>query len=183
VVPDIVVLGKGMSGGLYPISATVMRQSLETVFHEDPFIHISTFGGSELGCLVAHRVLEISASPDFLKHVNRLAQDFAEQLENLLKSHSKFFIAVRQLGLMMGLVLRDDHCGPLLTKTAYDYDLLMIYANNDPRVCQLLPPLIMDPARLEWVIRQLDGALTAASRLKTLAGVKNGIGQFIKKIT
>jgi acetylornithine/succinyldiaminopimelate/putrescine aminotransferase len=181
VVPDIVVVGKGMSGGLYPISATVMRQPLETVFHEDPFIHVSTFGVAELGCLVARRVLEISSSPDFLKHVNRLAEDFAQQLDILLKSHSKFFIATRQLGLMMGLVLKDEQCGPILTKTAYDHDLLMIYANNDPRVCQLLPPLIMDPSRIGWVIQQLDGALSSARRLKALTGVKSGVERFVKK--
>ena len=182
IVPDIVVVGKGMSGGLYPITATVMRQPLEAVFHDDPFIHVSTFGGAEIGCLVARRVLEISASSDFLNHVNRLAQGFAEQLEALKKNHSKFFIAVRQLGLMMGLVLKDEQCGPILTKTAYDHDLLMIYANNDPSVCQLLPPLVMDPAQIGWVIQQLDGALTAARRLKTVVGVKTGIGQFIKKM-
>ena len=182
VVPDMVVIGKGLSGGLYPITATVMRASLETVFHQDPFIHISTFGGAEIGCLVAQRVLEISAAPEFLSHVNHLADEFAEQLESLRSRHSNFFIAVRQLGLMMGLVLKDAQCGPILTKTAYDRDLLMIYANNDPGVCQLLPPLVMDPARIGWVIQQLDGALAAARRLKTVVGVKAGIGQFIKKI-
>jgi acetylornithine/succinyldiaminopimelate/putrescine aminotransferase len=45
VLPDIMVLAKGLSGGLYPISATVIRRPLESVFHADPFIHISTFGG------------------------------------------------------------------------------------------------------------------------------------------
>jgi len=182
IVPDIVVVGKGLSGGLYPITATVMRQPLESVFHDDPFIHISTFGGAEIGCLVARRVLEISAASDFLNHVNRLANGFAEQLEVLKESHSQFFLSVRQLGLMIGLVLKDLQCGPILTKTAYDHDLLMIYANNDPRVCQLLPPLIMDPVQIDWVIRQLDGALASARRLKKVQGVKTSIEQFIKKI-
>ncbi|MBE9544045.1 MAG: hypothetical protein IMF02_06090, partial [Proteobacteria bacterium] len=76
---------------------------------------------------------------------------------------------------------KDELCGPVLTKTAYDHDLLMIYANNDPRVCQLLPPLVMDPAQIDGVIRQLDGALTAARRLKMVLGVKANIEQFIKK--
>ena len=182
VVPDMVVVGKGLSGGLYPITATVIRKPLETVFHQDPFIHVSTFGGAEIGCLVAHRVLEISAAPEFLAHVNQLASGFAEQLESLRKRHSKFFIAVRQLGLMMGLVLKDAQCGPILSKTAYDRDLLMIYANNDTRVCQLLPPLAMDPARIGWIIRQLDGALAAARRLNTVQGVKTHIEQFVKKV-
>ncbi len=181
IVPDIVVVGKGLSGGLYPITATVMRQPLEAVFQDDPFIHVSTFGGAEIGCLVARRVLEISAASDFLNHVNRLANRFAEQLEVLKRSHAKFFIAVRQLGLMIGLVLKDAQCGPILTKTAYDHDLLMIYANNDPAVCQLLPPLVMDPAQIDWVIRQLDGALASARRLKTVQGVKSNVEQFVKK--
>jgi acetylornithine/succinyldiaminopimelate/putrescine aminotransferase len=182
IVPDMVVLGKGLSGGLYPVTATVMRKQLESVFHDDPFIHISTFGGAEIGCLVARHVLEISSAPDFLAHVNQLASTFAEQLEALRKHHSKFFIGVRQLGLMMGLVLEDEICGPVLTKTAYDHDLLMIYANNDPSVCQLLPPLVMDPANIEWVISQLDKALASARRLKRVVGVKSGIGQFFKKM-
>ncbi len=182
IIPDIVILGKGLSGGLYPITATVMRKPLEAVFHDDPFIHISTFGGAEIGCLVAWHVLEISSAPDFLDHVNRLAGSFAEQLDALKQHHSKFFIAVRQLGLMMGLVLKDELCGPVLTKTAYDHDLLMIYANNDPRVCQLLPPLVMDPARIEWVIQRLDRALASARRLKAFVGLKTGIGQLVKKV-
>ena len=61
IIPDIVILGKGLSGGIYPISATVIRKSLESVFHNDPFIHISTYGGSELGSIVMRKVLEISS--------------------------------------------------------------------------------------------------------------------------
>ena len=131
---------------------------------------------------MARRVLEISSAPAFLGHVNRLASSFAERLGALKQQHSKFFLAVRQLGLMMGLVLKDELCGPVLTKTAYDHDLLMIYANNDPRVCQLLPPLVTDPARIEWVIQRLDKALASARRLKTVLGVKSNIEQFIKKM-
>ena len=71
--PDMVVIGKGLSGGLYPISATILRRPLEAVFHADPFIHISTFGGAELGCPVARKVLEISSQPNFLEHVQALS--------------------------------------------------------------------------------------------------------------
>ena len=181
IVPDMVVIGKGLSGGIYPISATVMRAPLEAVFHDDPFIHVSTFGGAEIGCLVAQRVLEISAEAAFLSHVNRLADEFAEALQSLRRTHSKFLVAVRQLGLMMGLVLKDAQSGPILTKTAFDRDLLMIYANNDPRVCQLLPPLIMDPDRIKWVIGQIDDALGAARRLHAVQGVKANLERFVQK--
>lgn len=182
VVPDIVVIGKGLSGGLYPIAATVLRKPLEAVFHEDPFIHVSTFGGAEVGCLVARRVLEISSDPGFLDHVNRLALCFAEEIAILKQTHPKFLTGLRQLGLMMGLVLKDEICGPLLTKTAYDHDLLMIYANNDPRVCQFLPPLTMAVEQVDWVSRRLDDALKSARRLKPVVSVKNHLEQLVRKM-
>ena len=181
IVPDIVVLGKGLSGGMYPITATVLRKPLEAVFHVDPFIHVSTFGGAEIGCRIARRVLEISAAPEFLDHVNRLASRFAEKIESLRVKHSRFLVKLRQLGLMMGLELKDEICGPLLTKTAYDQDLLMIYANNDTRVCQLLPPLIMRLEEVNWVVERLDLALSAARRLRPVVGVKARVERIIHK--
>ena len=90
----MVVLGKGLSGGVYPISATILDQRLETVFHKDPFIHISTFGGSELGCNVAMKVLEISSSIDFLKHVNEISGVLIDELNRLKGKHKSFFKAV-----------------------------------------------------------------------------------------
>lgn len=181
IVPDIVVLGKGLSGGIYPITATVLRKPLEAVFHDDPFIHISTFGGAEIGCRIARRVLEISAAPQFLEHVNMLAARFAEKIEGLSAKHYPFLVKLRQLGLMMGLELRDEICGPLLTKTAFDQDLLLIYANNDTRVCQLLPPLTMNLEEVDWVIERLDIALSAARRLKPVANVKTRVTEIIQK--
>lgn len=162
VVPDIVVLGKGLSGGIYPITATVLRTPLEQVFNEDPFIHVSTFGGAEIGCCVAGRVLEISAEPAFLDHVNTLALDFRECADRLKEKYGDFVVGFRQLGLMMGLVFEGEISGQVVSKTAYDNDLLMVYANNDPSVCQLLPPLTMNRNEMGWVAERLDRAVAQA---------------------
>ena len=172
VIPDIVILGKGLSGGIYPISATVIRKPLESVFQEDPFIHISTFGGAEIGCRIAKRVLEISSSPEFLDHVNELAKLFRLGLEKLGEKHSAFFTGIRQLGLMIGLELKSDLAGPILTKTAYDQDLLIIYANNDPSICQFLPPLVMENQQVDEVLNSLDKALNSAHKLYPLVRLK-----------
>ncbi len=169
VVPDMVVLGKGLSGGLYPITATVLRAPLEKVFHEDPFIHISTFGGAEPGCCVAGRVLKISSDPAFLHRVNALAADFRNCVAALQAKYADFLIGFRQLGLMMGLVFKGDISGQVVSKTAYDNDLLMVYANNDPSVCQLLPPLTMDSSRMAWVAERLDRAIAAARQLSNIS--------------
>ena len=181
IVPDVVVLGKGLSGGIYPITATVIRRALESVFHEDPFIHVSTFGGAEVGCLVAKKVLEISSDPEFLDHVNELARLFDQGVEKLRKKHPRFLVGLRQLGLMMGLELKDELSGPVLSKTAYDNDLLMVYANNDPSVCQFLPPLIMDLSEVDLVMERLDRALAAAKRLLPVLKFKRQVEGFVGK--
>ena len=159
VVPDIIVIGKGLSGGIYPMSATCFKKELESFFHQNPFIHVSTFGGAEVGCPVAMTVLEESSRPDFLQHVNDLSVVFKEGFDALKKKHQRILIGLRQVGLMMGIEMIDGNCGPIMTKACYDHGILAIYANNDRKVCQLLPPLIIDNRTALEIIDKIDGAL------------------------
>jgi putrescine aminotransferase len=165
VVPDIIVIGKGLSGGVYPMSATCFREPLDRVFREDPFIHVSTFGGAEVGCPVALKVLEISSDPGFLEHVRKMALLFARGFGELAKSHSRLLVGLRQLGLMMGIEMLDEPAGPLFSKAAYEEGLLSVYANNDPRVAQLLPPLISDEALGEEILARVDRALGRVEKI------------------
>lgn len=165
VVPDIMVLGKGLSGGIYPLAATCFRRELESVFHQDPFIHISTFGGAEVGCAVARRVLEMAADPEFLAHVNELAAFFREGFVALQAKHPRLVVRLRQLGLMMGIEMVNEYCGPLFSKAAYDNGLLSVYAYNDSRVAQFLPPLNIDLPLAEEILRRVDAALTDVGKM------------------
>lgn len=167
-VPDIMVIGKGLSGGIYPMSATCFSDALQTFFHKNPFIHISTFGGAEVGCPVAMKVLEISSDPAFLGHVQELAAFFRKSFEELRARHPEILVGLRQLGLMMGIEMVNDLCGPFLTKTAYDHGILSIYANNDKRVGQLLPPLIIERSLAQEIIERLDLAITDTKRFLKL---------------
>ncbi len=159
ILPDIVVLGKGLSGGIYPMTATVFRRPLETFFRDNPFIHVSTFGGSELGAEVALKVLEISSEPKFLQHVNELAGYFAQGFERIKNKYPKTVAGFRQLGLMMGIEFKDETYGPLFTKAAYDSGMLAIYANNDKRVVQILPPLIIDKTQADEILEKTEHAI------------------------
>lgn len=157
--PDILTIGKGLSGGIYPMSATCLRTELESVFQADPFIHISTFGGAEVGCHVAQKVLEISSDPTFLAHVNEMAAIFAEQF-TIFQEKYPLLVGLRQKGLMMGIEMLYDFCGPLFTKLAYENDLLIVYADNDKRVAQLLPPLIVDKMLAYEILERIDRSLS-----------------------
>lgn len=169
VAPDILVIGKGLSGGIYPITATCFRPQLESVFHPDPFIHVSTFGGAEIGCLVAAKVLAISAEPCFLAHVNEMASVFSAGFETLKEKHGDLLVGLRQLGMMMGIELSSPELGPWFTRAAYEVGLLSVYANNDTSVAQLLPPLIIDRSLADEILGRVDAALSL------LAQIGNGV--------
>jgi acetylornithine/succinyldiaminopimelate/putrescine aminotransferase len=164
--PDILVIGKGLSGGVYPIAATSYREGLNGFMHANPFIHISTFGGAEVGCVVAQAVLELTARPTFLKRVNELAGRMSTGFMQLQERYPETIIGVRQRGLMIGLVFPDESAGPMMTKLLYEEGVLAIYANNDQRVLQFLPPLIMTDLEAEEVLGALDRALANLSRLR-----------------
>lgn len=181
-VPDVVVIGKGLSGGIYPIAATCFRPHLQSVFKDDPFIHISTFGGAELGCAVALKVLEITSDPEFLRHVGELANWFAERMAALMEEHDGFVVGFRQLGLMMGIQMKSELCGPLLTKTAFDRGLLLIYANHDKSVCQFLPPLVMTLHEAEEVMEKLQKAVNRAKKILPVLKMKEDLTTLWKTV-
>ncbi len=166
IIPDILVTGKGLSGGVYPIAATCYREELNAFMHANPFIHVSTFGGSEVGCAVALAVLELTADAAFLDRVSHLSSRFAGGFEHLQTRYPETLLEVRQLGLMIGLVFPDDTCGPLMTKLLFEEGVLAIYANNDQRVLQFLPPLIMSDLEAEEALGALDRALAMLSQVR-----------------
>ena len=100
-----------------------------------------------------------------------------------MDNHKGFLIGLRQMGLMMGIEMKDELCGPVLTKTAYDHGLLMVYANNDQSVCQFLPPLTMTIEEVDIVLEKLDKALKSARKLRKLYGAKQKIDKFKNIIT
>ena len=159
VVPDIIVTGKGLSGGIYPITATLYREHLNPFLHENPFIHISTFGGAEVGCYAALAVLKILMEPGFLENVRHVAAIFEQGFADLLNAHPAVLVEVRQKGLMMGLKLAEPNFGPLFTRIGFEVGLLVIYANNDPSAVQILPPLIIQDGEAREVLDKLDGML------------------------
>lgn len=143
--PDILVTGKGLSGGVYPITATLMTPSLHAFFDDHPFIHISTFGGAEPGCAAALKVVDIIESDGFLERVQEVAIRFRKGFEDAP-------FELRQRGLMMGLKFAADEAGLMAAKLLFDAGVFAVYANNDTSVLQFLPPLTVSDEEVEDII-------------------------------
>jgi len=150
--PDIVVTGKGLSGGVYPITATLMTAELHAFFADHPFVHISTFGGSELGCVAALAVLDVVEAPGFLDRVNELGERFETGLAGL-------DLELRRRGMFMGLKLPGEADGLLATRALIEAGVFAIFANNDTSVVQLLPPLTVTDDEADDIISRVRTAL------------------------
>lgn len=150
--PDLLVTGKGLSGGVYPITATLMTAELHEFFVDHPFVHISTFGGSELGCAAALAVLDVVESPGFLARVGELGDRFERGLAGL-------DLELRRRGLFMGLKLPNDGDGLVAARAVIDGGVFAVFANNDTSVLQLLPPLTLTDDEADEIIMVLRSAL------------------------
>ncbi len=166
VVPDIMVTGKGLSGGLYPIAAVCMRPHLSRVFEKEPFIHSSEYGGSDVGCAVALEVLRFALSVPHLDHVNRMAGWFHEQLGALRVSYPDTIIEIRQMGLFIGIVLNDAVTCALLMKILFDNGLYAVYAANDKRVLQFIPVLTIREAEAEEAMARMRKSLNDRRKIR-----------------
>lgn len=154
VVPDAIITGKGLSGGIYPITATLLTTQMHEVLDrpEDPFVHISTFGGSELGCVAAGAVLDIVGEPGFLARVEALSERFAEAFAPLP-------LELRRRGLFMGLVFPSPEAalGALMRLLASG--VFCFPAGNDRRVLQFLPPLVLTDDEAADLVARVTKAL------------------------
>lgn len=161
--PDLLVTGKGLSGGLYPISALVMTRAVGGFLEQEGWAYVSTFGGSEIGCHVASRVLDLCRSPETLAHVLAIAGHLEKGLADLRERHP-FLVGVRQRGLVMGLELAGELGAVRLSRALYRRGVWAMFSAFAPHVLQWKPGLLVEQAYCGALLERLDAALTDIER-------------------
>lgn len=155
--PDMLVTGKGLSGGLYPMAAIVMSTRCGSWLKENGWGHVSTFGGSDLGCMVAQKALALSTSTETLANVRTQAEYLRHGLE-ALKPRFPFFEEIRQLGIIFGLKFSDSNMGYAMMRALYENGIWAIVAGFDESVLQFKPGLLVDKAYCDEVLKRFENA-------------------------
>lgn len=159
VVPDFMVLGKGLSAAIYPISAAMYRPHIDAHFADEPFFHLSSYGGAELGCVVASAMLDIITAPGFLDNVNARARQLGDGIAAIRARFPGVIVEVRQRGLMIGIELRDEMLGPALTFALAQRGVLANYAGARESTLIIMPPLVIGEQDTALVLNALEDAL------------------------
>jgi len=153
VAPDIMTLAKALGGGVMPVGATLATAEIwERVFHENPFIHTTTFGGGEMACAAALAALEVTVDEGLPARAAQNGAYFLNGLKSVCVQYPKLLKEARGLGLMIGVEFTDADIGKLVIGTMVHRGVVAAYTLNNPKVIRFEPPLIITRAEIDTVL-------------------------------
>ncbi|TNF06651.1 MAG: aspartate aminotransferase family protein [Gammaproteobacteria bacterium] len=163
--PDMLVTGKGLSAGLYPVSALVMKKEVGAWLSENGWGHVSTFGGAEPGCIVGSAVLELCNTPETLSHVQTVSDYLYAGLQDIQSRHD-YLVGINRMGLIMGLKFDNPNGGIHMMKALYDRGLWAIFAGFDASITQFKGGLFIDKAYCDLALERVESAINVAKEIK-----------------
>ncbi len=151
--PDMMVIGKALSGGFYPVSAVLADEEIMGLFQ--PGEHGSTFGGNPLGAAVARAALRVLRDEDLIANAARMGEYLLEQLAEIPSPHVK---EVRGKGLLIGVELKPEAGGARRFCEALK-DRGILAKETHQHVIRFAPPLIIDQGTIDWALPKIREVL------------------------
>lgn len=158
--PDVMIIGKALSGGFYPVSAMLADDNIMSVF--GPGDHGSTFGGNPLGAAIARAALKVLVDERLPERALELGDWFMKELRDLESPH---VAEVRGQGLMIGVVIKDasgtarPYCEALMKKG-------ILAKETHEQVVRFAPPLVIEKTDLQWALEPIAEVLGAGAVTK-----------------
>ncbi|MGE0158975.1 MAG: ornithine--oxo-acid transaminase [Gemmatimonadales bacterium] len=153
--PDVLIVGKALGGGVYPVSAAIADSEYMDVFH--PGDHGSTFGGNPLAAAIARASLRVILDEDLPARSAKLGAWFTDRLRAIDSPHVE---EVRGRGLMIGVVIKESSgtarpfCEALEAKG-------VLAKETHHQVIRFAPPLTITEEELEFALEQAEAVLGA----------------------
>ena len=146
VTPDVLIIGKALAGGFYPVSAVLASREILGVYK--PGDHGSTFGGNPMGCAIARTALRVLIEEKMVERSAELGAYFLTLLQTLRSSDLK---DVRGKGLWIGIELRSParpYCEALKEEG-------LLCKETHDRVIRIAPPLIIRREEIDWAFERI----------------------------
>lgn len=154
--PDVMVIGKALSGGFYPVSAVLADQPLLELFQ--PGEHGSTFGGNPLGAAVGRAALQVLIEENMIQNSAEMGAYFTDQLYEINSPNIK---EVRGKGLLIGVELKPAAQGARRFCEALERQGILVKETHE-NVIRFTPPLIITRQELDWAIPRIRDVLLMA---------------------
>jgi len=151
--PDMVTIGKALSGGFYPVSAVLSDKEILGVFK--PGDHGSTFGGNPLGAAIAREALKVLIEEKLIDNSFELGKYFREKLSEIMSKHVK---EIRGKGLFIGVELKPEAKGARRFCEALK-DKGILCKETHENVIRFAPPLIITKEDIDWALPKIENVL------------------------
>jgi ornithine--oxo-acid transaminase len=151
--PDVMIIGKAMAGGFYPVSAVLADKAILGLFQ--PGEHGSTFGGNPLAAAVARAALRVLREENLAERSRELGEYFMEQLAEIPSPHVK---EVRGKGLLIGVELKPEAKGARRFCEAMQVKGILAKETHD-NVIRFAPPLVIDKETIDWALPAIRDVL------------------------
>jgi ornithine--oxo-acid transaminase len=144
--PDVLILGKALGGGVYPVSAVVSDEEVLGLFK--PGDHGSTFGGNPLAARVAREAMAVIREEHLVERAEEMGQYFMDHLEEINSPHIDH---VRGKGLLIGVVLKPSAGGGRRFAQALQEHGILAKETHE-NVIRFAPPLVIGKEELDWAL-------------------------------
>lgn len=151
--PDIMIVGKALSGGFYPVSAVLADEKILGLF--EPGEHGSTFGGNPLGAAIARAAIKAIVDENMIENAETLGNYFMEQLAEIPSPHVK---EVRGKGMMIGVELKPEAGGARRFAEALQEQEILVKETHE-NVLRFAPPLVIDKDTIDWTLPRIREVL------------------------
>lgn len=170
--PDMVILGKALSGGMYPVSCVLA--SKEIMLCLKPGEHGSTYGGNPLGCAVAMTALDVLVNEKLAERSLKLGELFRQGLKDL---NSPFITTVRGRGLFNGVII--DHTKSKKGREAWDLCMIMkskglLAKPTHQHIVRFAPPLVISEEDVRRAVKIIGESLEDFDTIETIPGAEAG---------
>jgi putrescine aminotransferase len=165
IVPDVMTLAKGLSGGVIPVGAYVARPAVwNAAYAKAPLLHTSTFGGNELACAAALAALDVLVEEDLVTNARERGAQLLAGARATLERYPAVIAQVRGAGLLVGVELRNEGYGGTIIPELLKRGVTAAWTLNQQRVIRLEPPLVVTAAEVDRALDAFDAAVDVAYR-------------------
>ncbi|MBI1758708.1 MAG: aspartate aminotransferase family protein [Actinobacteria bacterium] len=165
VTPDVLLAGKGLSGGVVPVAATIATSQAFGVFDRDPFLHTSTFSGSPLAMAAVTGAIQAITEDDLVRRSAALGDRLLPELDRIVRAHLGDLVsAVRGVGLLIGVEFAEPGVAGELLIELVQHGVIANHSLNAGSVLRLTPPALLTDSDLEFLLDAVDRASASTAR-------------------
>jgi putrescine aminotransferase len=165
VTPDIMLAGKGLSGGIVPVSAMIATPEVFTAFNKDPFIHTSTFSAAPIAMAAVRAAVEAIEQDDLVNAASRLGVSILQGLKKITAEFCPNLVKdVRGVGLLIGVEMEAPGLAGALLSELIDRRVIVNYSLNASAVLRLTPPAVMSQDDVTFLLNAFESACKALAK-------------------